>query len=82
MAQFKAAFIFVVPDADLEEHRVTISTPEVLELLVVGVKNYQQAVEVSKKLVDQGVGAIEFCAGFGQVGVAKASQAVLGPSMN
>lgn len=76
MAQFKAAFVFVVPDADPEEHRVTITTPSALELIVVGVKNYQEAVEVAQGLVDQGVGAIELCAGFGHSGVAKVAEAV------
>jgi len=76
MAQFKAAFLFVVPDADPNEHRVVISTPSVLELIVVGVKNYSQAVQVSKELVEQGVSAIELCAGFGQKGVAKIAEAV------
>ena len=76
MAEFKAAFMFVVPDADPSQHRVTISTPEVLELIVVGVKDYQQAIQVSQELVAQGVQAIELCAGFGQIGVAKVVEAV------
>lgn len=76
MAKLKAAFMFVVPDADPSEHRVTISTPAVVELIVVGVKDYQQAIQVSKELVNQGVQAFELCAGFGQIGVAKVVQAV------
>ena len=76
MAELKAAFMFVVPDADPSQHRVTISTPAVLELIVVGVKDYQQAIQVSHELVNQGVKVIELCAGFGQIGVAKVAQAV------
>jgi len=76
MPKLKAAFMFVVPDADPSEHRVTISTPAVVELIVVGVSDYQQAIQVSKELVDQGVQAIELCGGFGQIGVAKVVQSV------
>lgn len=76
MAKIKAAFVFVVPDADPEEHRAVISTPSVVELTVVGVSNYDQAVTVSKELVKQGVVAIELCPGFGQIGVAKVAEAV------
>jgi len=78
MAQFKAAFLFVVPDADPNEHRATISTPEVLELVMVGVKDYRQAIKIAEELVGQGVEAIELCAGFGQIGVAKVAEAVKG----
>ena len=42
MARLKAAFMFVSPDADPGEHRATISTPDTVELIVVGVKDYQQ----------------------------------------
>ena len=76
MARLKAAFMFVTPDADPSEHRATISTPDTVELTVVGVKDYQQAIQVSQELLDQGVQAIELCAGFGQIGVAKVAQAV------
>jgi hypothetical protein len=76
MAELKAAFMFVVPDADPSEHRATISIPTVVELIVVGVKDYQQAIQVSQELVNRGVQAIELCGGFGQIGVAKVVQAV------
>lgn len=76
MAKLKAAFMFVVPDADPSEHRATISTPTEVELMVVGVKDYQQAIQISQELVNQGVQAIELCGGFGQVGVAKVVQVV------
>ena len=76
MSRLKAAFMFVTSDADPGEHRATISTPDTVELIFVGVKDYQQAVQVSHELVDQGVQAIELCAGFGQIGVAKVARAV------
>jgi len=73
----KAAFIFVAPEADPERHRSVISTP-VVELHVVGVKNYDEASRVAKELVDNGIAAIELCGGFGNKGVAKISEAVGG----
>ena len=76
MAKVKAAFIFMVPDADPSQHKAIISTPEVLELIVVGVKDYQQAAQAAKGLVDQGCKAIELCGAFGNLGVAKVTQAV------
>ncbi|NVN92568.1 MAG: hypothetical protein HXX11_18500 [Desulfuromonadales bacterium] len=71
----KAAFVFVAPEADAAQHQAVIATP-VVELTVVGVKNYADAVEVAKKLADQGVVAIELCAGFGVEGVAAVKKAV------
>jgi len=52
-----------------------VDTP-VVHLTVAGVKNYSEAVEVAKELVDQGVKAIELCAGFGNEGIALVSKAV------
>jgi hypothetical protein len=76
MAKLKVAFMFVTPDSDPNKHRTIVSTPEVLDLIVVGVKDYQQAATVAKELTDQGVKAIELCGGFGNIGVAKVAQAV------
>ena len=44
--------------------------------MVVGVKDYDQAAQVARELVDQGVTAIELCGGFGQIGVARVAEAV------
>ena len=68
--------MFVTPDSDPETHRTGLSTPEVLDLVVVGVKDYDQAAKVARELVDQGVTAIELCGGFGQIGVARVAEAV------
>ena len=73
----KAAFIFVAPNADPEKHRSTVETPEVT-LVVVGVENYAQAETAAKKLVEDGVQAIELCAGFGMEGTARIKRAVGG----
>ena len=76
MGKFKAAFMFVTPDSDPNIHKTSVSTPEVLDLVVVGVKNYDEAARVAKELVDSGVMAIELCGGFGQIGVGKVAVAV------
>lgn len=72
------AFIFAAPEADPKVHRTVITTP-VVELTVVGVKNYDEAVEVAVDLVENhGVNAVELCAGFGNEGIAMVSKAVAG----
>jgi 2-keto-3-deoxy-6-phosphogluconate aldolase len=48
----------------------------VLDLKVVGVRDYQQAAQVAKGLVDQGCQAIELCAASAILRVAKVTQAV------
>lgn len=68
--------MFVAPDSDPKMHRTNLSTPEVLDLTVVGVKDYDQATHVARELVDQGVTAIELCGSFGQIGVGKVAEAV------
>ena len=73
----KAAFIFVAPETNPEEHFSVIDTP-VIELTTIGVSNYEQAVDVAKALVDKGVQCLELCAGFGHEGVAAISSAVKG----
>jgi hypothetical protein len=72
----KAAFVFVAPEADPAKHRQWIETPAA-HLLTVGVKNYAQAVETCKSLVNnEGIKAIELCGGFGNRGTALISEAV------
>ncbi len=71
----KAAFVFVAPEADAAVHRAVVNTP-VVELTVVGVSNYPDAVQACKSLVEQGIVAIELCAGFGVEGVAEIKKAV------
>lgn len=73
----KAAFVFLAPDVDPEKHRKVVITPAV-ELTVVATKDYKEAAEVSRKLVDGGVQAIELCGGFGHIGVAEIVKAVKG----
>jgi hypothetical protein len=47
-----AAFIFITPDADPSKHRAMISTTDVIDLMIAGVKDYQQAASIFKELVD------------------------------
>ena len=77
---FKAAFIFIAPETDEEIHKAIIDAP-VVQLHVVGVKTYQEAEVVARKLVEQGVEAIELCAGFGVEGVAKIKAIVKGKAL-
>jgi hypothetical protein len=76
-AKPKIVFIFWAPDADPAKHRATVSLDSI-ELIVVGVRDYNQAVEVSQDLVKEGVTVIELCGGFGNIGVAKVAEAVKG----
>jgi len=71
----KAAFLFVFPDADSKKHRATVETPT-LSLKIVGAKDFDDAVNVAKSLVEEGIQLIELCGGFGPVGTAKVIEAV------
>lgn len=72
-----AAFMFVAPEVDYKVHRTVLETP-VVNLTIVGVKNYSEAEAVALELVSQGITAIELCAGFGNEGIAVVSKAVKG----
>ena len=69
--------MFLAPDADPKVHRGQVATSAV-ELTVVGVQNYAQAEQVARSLVEEGIGAIELCGGFGHEGTARVVQAVGG----
>ncbi len=77
MEKLKAAFMFIAPEADPSKHRAVVDTP-VVQLIVVGVKSYDEACKVAKELINEGVKAIELCGGFGHIGVAKIVEAVEG----
>lgn len=70
----RAVFMVVAPGSDPQQHTQQLETP-VLQLKIVAVKDYDQAVEVTRQCVAQGYSVIELCAGFGQQGVARVSQA-------
>lgn len=73
----KAAFLFVAPQTDASVHQSVIETPS-LVLKIVGVENYEQGIQVAKALAEEGIEAIELCAGFGNEGTALISKAVSG----
>ena len=73
----RAAFLFIAPQANPQQHTATVLTPEV-EVITIGVSDYGAACQTAKDLVDQGCVAIELCAGFGSEGVALVSRAVAG----
>ncbi len=76
----KAAFIYIAPENDYKTHKAFIDSP-VVNLTVVGVKDYEEAEYVVKELVKEGITAIELCAGFGLNGVARVSKAVEGRAL-
>ena len=73
----KAAFMFLSPSANPDNHICNIETEEV-SLLVVGVPNYEVACRIAEELLEKGVAAIELCGGFGIEGTAKIKKAVEG----
>lgn len=73
----QAAFIFLAPGADALRDRAVVTTPQV-ELTVVGAADYAAAEAAAKSLVEQGIGAIELCGGFGVAGTARIVEAVAG----
>lgn len=76
----KAAFVYIAPENDYKTHKAFIDSP-VVNLTVVGVKDYEEAEYVAKELVKEGITAIELCAGFGLNGVARVSKAVEGRAL-
>lgn len=71
----KAAFIFIAPHAEPQQHQASVITPEV-EVTTLAVASYQQASVEAARLQAEGFNAIELCAGFGTAGVAAVKQAV------
>ena len=74
-AMMKGVFMAMVPDADPEKNRSVVETG-ILALTTVLVKDIDQAVEVAKKLADDGYSLIELCGGFGHIGTGRVAEAV------
>ncbi|WP_370979518.1 DUF6506 family protein [Agaribacterium sp. ZY112] len=74
---FRAAFIFIAPKTSPVTHCSWVKTPEV-EVKTLAVKNYQEACEQVELLIEEGISAIELCAGFGHQGVALVTTAAQG----
>ena len=75
--QAKMAFMVLVPDADPEKHRCTVTTG-LVELTMQFVPNMDQAVNMAKQLADQGCSVIELCGGFGHSMTGKIADVVRG----
>ena len=75
LTMIKAAFIYVAPGQDPERQNAVIPSED-LTLYVVGCSTYDQAEKEAKRLVADGIGAIELCAGFGNEGIARIRKAV------
>lgn len=74
---FKAAFVFVAPEVDSAKSRSVIETPQV-DLITVGTATYADAEKIVAGLLEEGVVAIELCAGFGVEGAARIKRLVAG----
>ncbi len=73
---FVAAFIAHAPDADPEKHRSVIDTGK-YRLISVAVSNQEQALAVSRELVEkEGIHSVLLCPGFTHADVAAIAEAV------
>ncbi len=73
----KIAFMAIVPDADPDKHRSTLST-EFVELVTQLVANMDQAIDKAKQLAEEGCGVIELCGAFGHSMTGRIADAVRG----
>ena len=62
----KGAYMFVWPDADSKRHRAVVET-STLSWIIVGVKDFDEGVDVAKRFVEEGVQLIELCGAWGAV---------------
>lgn len=76
----KAAFIFLAAVSHPLKSRTVVPTDNV-ELSVVGVNNYEEAVAAARELCADGCSAIELCGGFGHRGTAAVAEAVAGKAV-
>ena len=75
---FKSSFIYQAPDANPEVNRAKIKTAMLeLTIVVIQMQNFDQAVDVSKSLVqNDGVQNIVLCPGFTNEAVVRVKKAV------
>jgi 2-keto-3-deoxy-6-phosphogluconate aldolase len=77
MALTRFGFIVTGNGYDPAEHRVTMSSPRITTVMV-GVSKPEQAIDVARALVADGVQLIELCGGFGPVWTARVIGAIGG----
>jgi len=75
--QMKLVFMALVPDADPDKHRCTMTTGMV-DLTVQFVTSMDHALGMAKQLADQGYSVIELCGGFGHAMTGRIADAVRG----
>jgi len=75
MDKIKLAFMFMVPGLNSEKDISTIDSDNI-QFISVGVSDIDDAVKIAKKLVDEGVKAIELCSAFGYNDVTRITDAV------
>jgi hypothetical protein len=75
MAQAKVLYMFTDETADSSKHRAVISTPNVM-IIAIGVSSTDEAVEVAKQHVGEGIDLIELCGASGYAGGKAVSEAV------
>jgi hypothetical protein len=74
---FKALFLAHAPDGEAEKHRCVIETPHYYKLLVVVVKDQEQAIQACKEAVEkEGVQSVLLCPGFTHRDIAELTEAV------
>lgn len=73
----KIAFMALVPGADPDKHRGTVST-EFVELVTQLVADMDQAIDKAKQLAEEGCGVIELCGAFGHSMTGRIADAVRG----
>lgn len=61
-----------------EPERVVMNVGDNGEMIMVGVGSYDAAIKEAVKLTEDGIVALELCAGFGIIGQAKIKEAVKG----
>ena len=71
----KVLYMFVHPSADSTKHRAVIET-SVVKMTVVGVSSTEEGVKIAKQFMQEGVGVVELCGGFGYDGAKKVYDAV------
>jgi hypothetical protein len=74
---FKAAFIFIAPAANSVKHVSWVKTEKV-HVKMIAVPDYQRGCEILDELYQEGIQAVELCAGFGHLGVASIVKAAAG----
>ena len=70
--RLKVLYMFVNPTVDSAKHRAVIDTPT-SQIFVIGVASVEEGGKTAKQFVQEGIGLIELCGGFGYAGAKKIS---------